>query len=275
MKINNHRLEGETVKFKESPNHGGTFSEGLPDTIIIHFTAGSSAESSVRVLCDPDYKASAHLVIGLDNSITQLVPFNVTAWHAGRSSYGDRNGLNKYSIGIEIDNPGRLKKTGQGYISWFGRNYPENVVVEAMHRNESELSYWHIFTEQQISIVHDICAELINNNNISSVLGHEEISPGRKIDPGPAFPLDKIRDRLFHHDRSEDESEGLIHAHSLGVVTATELNIRSGPSVNKPKVAPALQKGLEVEILNEESGWYQVKLSTLGWVKKDYINVQS
>lgn len=80
----NHRLEGDGIPFRESPNHGGLFEPGLPDTIIIHYTAGSSAESSVKVLCDPKRKASAHLVVGRDGSVTQLVPFNTVAWHAAQ-----------------------------------------------------------------------------------------------------------------------------------------------------------------------------------------------
>ncbi|MFQ5584691.1 MAG: N-acetylmuramoyl-L-alanine amidase [Calditrichia bacterium] len=141
MKIKNHLLTGEGVDFVKSPNHDGRFGENLPDTVIIHYTAGSSRESSVKTLCNPQHKASAHLVIGRDGLVTQLVPFNVIAYHAGPSAYGGRKGFNKYSIGIEIDNAGRLSRTGDGFISWFQKVYPAGEVIEAVHRNEKKPSF--------------------------------------------------------------------------------------------------------------------------------------
>src|SRR5437868_7138213 len=98
MEIVNNLLQGTNVRFIQTPNTSGAFSNGLPDTIIIHYTAGSSAESSVKTLTTPSAKASAHMVIGRDGSITQLAPFNIVTWHAGESAYGTRSGFNKYAI---------------------------------------------------------------------------------------------------------------------------------------------------------------------------------
>jgi N-acetylmuramoyl-L-alanine amidase len=270
MNINNHRLIGEKIGFRESPSHGGLFDQGLPDTIIIHFTAGSSSESSVNALCNPKTKASAHLVISRDGSITQIIPFNIVAWHAGNSSYKGRDGFNKYSIGIEIDNAGRLVKAGNEYISWFGRSYPEEEIMEGVHRNESKPSYWHRYTEKQIEAVYDVCDELVDTYRISEILGHEEISPGRKIDPGPAFPLDKLRERLLNKNRAEEGKEELLIGR-LGLVTASKLNIRSGPGTIAPTVTQPLVKGTKVEIVQELDDWYKVNLQIQGWVKKEYI----
>ncbi len=118
------------------PKNTEKFTAGLPDTVVIHYTAGRDAESSAKFLCS-EVKASAHLVIGRDGKIIQLVPFNTISWHAGVSAYGARQGLNKYSIGIELDNAGILQKTGNEYKAWFGRSYPENEVMYATHRNEN------------------------------------------------------------------------------------------------------------------------------------------
>ena len=200
-----HLLEGTGVAYRESPNHGGSFGPGLPDTIIIHFTAEESAEASVNGLCDPRSKASAHLVIGRDGSITQLVPFDTIAWHAGRSAYQGRIGFNKYAIGIEIDNAGRLTKSGSQYRAWFGKTYPEGEVVEAVHRNESQPSCWHRYTNEQITIVRDLCILLVDTYPVDSILGHEEISPGRKVDPGPAFPLDNLREQVLPPNGANEE----------------------------------------------------------------------
>lgn len=271
MDIKNEKLDKQSAKFVESPNNSGRFGESLPDTIVIHYTAGSSTESSVDTLTNPDVKASAHLVIGRDGSVTQLVPFNTIAWHAGKSAWGDRKGLNKYSIGIELDNAGRLTKSGNKYSAWFGRTYSEKEVVEAVHRNEEEPGYWHRFAEEQITKTFEICRLLINRYDIKTILGHEEISPGRKTDPGPAFPLDKLREKLLKTDRSDREEEIYGEYKNPGEVTASMLNIRSGPSTGNPKIANPLQKGTIVEILDESDGWYQVEVRLKGWVSESYI----
>lgn len=271
MKITDHKLDPQEVEFITSKKSSGSFKEGLPDTIVIHYTAGGSAVSAIHTFTKSNIKASAHVVVDFDGTLTQHVPFNTIAWHAGKSAYEDRVGLNNYSIGIEIVNAGRLEKSGSEYVSWFGKTYPENEVIEAVHRNERNPTWWHRYTEDQISAVYELCSDLIEAYNIKYILGHEEISPGRKIDPGPAFPLDKMRDRLLYGDRSDlgDESESFSNP---GIVTASMLNIRSGPSANNPTIANPLSRNTKVGILDEKDGWYQVEVKMRGWVSKKFIN---
>ena len=205
MNLSNHRLA--EAAFIESPNQGGPFAPGLPDTIVIHYTAGASAESAIRTLCDRERRVSAHLVVGRDGRMTQLLPFNVVGWHAGRSRWSERTGLNHYSIGIEVDNAGQLRERDGSYQSWFGRTYPEAEVVSGTHRNHGlpgahpdirrPVTYWHRYRQVQLQAVEDTCAELIAAYGIRHILGHEEIAPDRKVDPGPAFPLDAMRARLL------------------------------------------------------------------------------
>jgi len=146
MKISNHRLEGDGVEYRESPNQGGPFAEGNLDTIIVHYTAGANAESAIRTLSDTERRVSAHIVVGRDGAVTQLVPFDTVAWHAGQSRWGEREGFNHYSIGIEIDNAGQLEEQDGKCVSWFGREYPEEVVVWGVHRNQTRPTPWHKFT---------------------------------------------------------------------------------------------------------------------------------
>lgn len=274
MKIVKDKLTGDGVTFTESPNQGAFFAENLPDTIILHYTAGRSAQSSVKTLCNPKTKASAHLVVGRDGSVFQLIPFNRIAWHAGRSAYGNRIGFNKYSLGIEIDNAGILSECVNGYTSWFGKVYPESEVMRAVHRNQTEPKYWHIYSEEQIERVYDICLLLSETYAIKSILGHEEIAPARKTDPGPAFPLDKLRNFILAFDRDEDGPEEEISTETPGegVVTAGKLNIRSEPTASSSLAGSPLVKGTAVEILQEINGWYEVNAVVNGWVKKDYID---
>jgi N-acetylmuramoyl-L-alanine amidase len=270
MKISRHKLAKESARFDEVSKTSGEFGEGLPDTIVIHYTAGPTADSAINTFKDPSVKASAHVVIDFDGSITQFVPFNKTAWHAGESSWLDRNRLNRYSIGIEIVNAGRLEKSGDRWRAWFGRTYGEDDVIRATHRNESEPGWWHRFTEQQITATMELCKELMNHYKIRFILGHEEISPGRKIDPGPAFPLDKIRDRLLYADRS-DEKEEKKKAVATGRVNTAGLNIRSGPGTSHNTVMEPLSRGTELSVLEEQNGWYRVEVPVQGWVSKRFV----
>jgi N-acetylmuramoyl-L-alanine amidase len=270
MEIINHQLKGDNITYKATPNTSGQFANNLPDTIIIHYTAGSSAESSVRTLVDPKSKASAHLVIGRDGSITQLAAFNVVTWHAGESAYKDRVGFNKYSIGIEIDNAGPLTQRADGYYSWFGRKYEEKDTVFAIHRNQAAPRYWHAYTEAQIVAVFTICELLKAAYNIKFILGHEEISPKRKEDPGPAFPLDRLRDKILHGARNSEEDESKI-AKNIGEVIASKLNIRSAPSEVGDKVALPLPQGTKVKIVESTDGWYKVQTTIEGWVSSKFV----
>ena len=85
LEIKNHILSGKNVKkMIPSPNHSGEFREGDLDTIIMHYTGGPYRQS-LNTLTNPRVRASAHVIIDRDGSITQLVPFNLIAWHAGKS----------------------------------------------------------------------------------------------------------------------------------------------------------------------------------------------
>lgn len=273
--INNHLLSGVNVTQSiVSGKTSGQFKAGLPDTLVIHFTGGSSAASSVAHLSSPDVKASAHVVIGAGGEIYQLVPFNLIAWHAGESRWNGRNGLNHYSIGIELDNPGRLKPAGSDFISEFGRRYAANDVIQARHRNESEMSYWHVYTPQLIDACFDLCRELVKAYGINTIVGHEEIAPGRKSDPGPAFPLDSLREQLLQ-GRGDDPvvlppvNSPVSNARMQ--VTATKLNVRQFPSPSAPLATAPLLKGVEVVVLERSNGWCKISNSPQSWVSGDYL----
>jgi N-acetylmuramoyl-L-alanine amidase len=147
LSIEDDRLVGEGVAFVETPNKGGDLT---PRYLVFHYTAGRSAQSSISWLTNPKVNASAHLVLARNGTITQLVPFNVKAWHAGISHWDGLSGLNSYSIGIEMDNAGWMQKVGNKYQAGFGTLYAEDQVVYAKHRLDDEPRWWHAYTEVQI-----------------------------------------------------------------------------------------------------------------------------
>ncbi len=74
--------------------------------IVIHYTGMKKESEAIDRLCDPKFKVSSHYFIKYNGNILNLVPDLYTSWHAGKSRWGKYNSLNKYSIGIEISNPG-------------------------------------------------------------------------------------------------------------------------------------------------------------------------
>lgn len=163
--------------------------EIIPEAILIHYTAGSSLEGAVNTFRTGG--VSAHLIIDRDGSAVQMVPYNRRAWHAGKSSWEGRPNLNGWSIGIELVNWGFLRKVGDQYFSWANTLINETPFVE---KNGSNLRYWQYYTCIQLMT----CSRLINDlkaeYGINLLLGHEEVSPGRKVDPGPAFPWKLYRE---------------------------------------------------------------------------------
>ncbi len=268
MEIKDHFIHGENVKkFVKSPNHSGKYQTGLPDTVILHYTAGPF-KPALNTLTNPRVKASAHIIVDRDGSITQLVPFNQIAWHAGKSSHGNRKGLNKYSLGIEIVNSGPLTKSGNVYRSWYGSAFNPSDVIEATHRNQSRPKFWHTYTEEQIHSVTEICRLMIDVYNMKHILGHEEIAPLRKSDPGPAFPLDRLRNKLLKENRHSDGAAELL---KKGRIAANTLNIRQTPNSQGKRVAKPLKRGAKVRIIDESNGWYKVVTEVEGWVFGKYV----
>jgi N-acetylmuramoyl-L-alanine amidase len=146
-------MDGMQVEFRESPNVGR---EITPTIIVIHYTGDNSMDGAVSWLCAQQSGVSAHLVIGKDGSIIQLVPFNVSAWHAGRSDYNGRANVNGFSVGIE--NVG------------IGDEWPD----------------------AQVDAIKEVIRALFAAYPMTDVVGHQDIAPGRKSDPGPNFPWDKV-----------------------------------------------------------------------------------
>ncbi|MGB1547820.1 MAG: N-acetylmuramoyl-L-alanine amidase, partial [Alphaproteobacteria bacterium] len=147
-----------TVLEHPSPNHEPRPEGAAIDTLILHYTGMKTAEAALARLCDPATKVSAHYLIDETGRIYALVPEERRAWHAGEACWQGETNLNDRSVGIELVNPGHE----------FGyRPFPEAqmAALEALL--------------QEILARHPIPAE--------RVLGHSDVAPGRKTDPGELF----------------------------------------------------------------------------------------
>lgn len=194
MIIKKHMLyldDGNQVEYVETPNKSGPIN---PLYLIMHYTAGVSCSEAVNWLSNKIAKASAHFVIGRDGKIVQLVPLNRRAWHAGKSEWGQLKSLNKYSIGIEMVNAGKLtKRADEVWVNWSNKVIPDNEVSLLTHKNETREAGWQNYTEDQINASIEVALAIHEKYELTDILGHDDIAPDRKIDPGPAFPLNSFR----------------------------------------------------------------------------------
>jgi N-acetylmuramoyl-L-alanine amidase len=260
LKIQNHRLVGPNVAYRATPNVGGVLQ---PKYLVLHYTAGSSAKSSIESLCTkkPQGNASAHIVLARDGSITQLAPFNVVTWHAGVSHWNGLEGLNPHSIGIEIDNAGPLNAVGGQFVAWFGKSYPASEVMMAAHKHGGPSRPWHAYTAEQIERCLELAEVLVEHYGLKDVIGHDDIARGRKQDPGPAFPMASIATRAL--GRGDDEAVRYV-------ISASSANIRGGPGTEFATTAAALKKGTVVMLLEAGDRWSRIEVvgasEVDGWV---------
>ena len=137
-----------------SANFGPRRDGAVPRLIVIHYTAMQSCAEARARLCDPAAEVSAHWLIDADGTVEQLVDEGARAWHAGAGAWGDVTDVNSASIGIELANPGDAP-------------FPEPQMAALEGLLGGIMARWAIPPE--------------------GVIGHSDMAPGRKGDPGPRF----------------------------------------------------------------------------------------
>ena len=199
VEIKDHFLyvDGKRVPLRSTPNRGGWIK---PELIVLHDTAGRlDAKSAVDWMTNKAARASAHLCIGREGEITQLAPFNVATWHAGKSWYKKRAQVNGFGIGIEIVNPGTMTKgKGDTAKTWYGQEFSIPYYgIKWRQDADHPAAYWMPYTPKQIALVSEICAALVAKYLMKDVTTHYAISPGRKVDVNPLFPIEPVRRRAL------------------------------------------------------------------------------
>jgi N-acetylmuramoyl-L-alanine amidase len=133
--------------------------------VVLHYTEMHSAEAALERMCDPNIEVSAHYLIAENGEVIRLVPEDKRAWHAGQSYWRGETDINSASIGIELDNLGH-----------YGGEPPRE------------------FAKAQIDALVPLLARMVEEHDIarSNVVGHSDIAPLRKVDPGELFPWERL-----------------------------------------------------------------------------------
>ncbi len=142
-----------------SPNFGPRRDVTRPDMVVIHYTAMDTAEAALERLCSPEFEVSAHYLICERGTVYQMVEETMRAWHAGAGSWGAVSDVNSHSIGIELANNGRTP-----------------------------------FAAAQMDALEVLLADIMARWDISpeGVIGHSDMAPSRKADPGPRFDWQRL-----------------------------------------------------------------------------------
>ncbi|WFL78106.1 N-acetylmuramoyl-L-alanine amidase [Altererythrobacter arenosus] len=133
--------------------------------VVLHYTEMKPVETAIEKMCDPESKVSAHYCITEEGEVIRLVPEEKRAWHAGVSYWRGHKDVNSASIGIELDHPGH------------------------------ELGYRE-FSDAQFEALVPLLARMVEAHDIprANVVGHSDVAPARKIDPGELFPWERLAD---------------------------------------------------------------------------------
>lgn len=163
----------------QTKNVSGRFAGGEPKLIVMHYTAAGSGKASALYLFSPHKPpSSAHFVVDRDGTIFQISDTGMVTWHAGHSQWRGVIGINPHAIGIEIANHG-----------W---DYKGADAIVARHKNGGPIQKWEPYTAAQLAAVKKLTNWLLleAHPTIREIVGHDDIAPGRKSDPGPAFPME-------------------------------------------------------------------------------------
>ncbi|MDE4098789.1 N-acetylmuramoyl-L-alanine amidase [Phaeobacter gallaeciensis] len=163
------------VIWHPSPNFGPRRDGLIPQFVVLHYTAMETAEAALQRLCDPAAEVSAHYLIGQDGTLWQMVEEAQRAWHAGAGEWCGLEDLNSRSIGIELDNRGD-----------------------------------HPFSEPQMTRLERLLGDILRRWEIASegVIGHSDMAPGRKCDPGARFDWARLARQGLARQVAQADGQG-------------------------------------------------------------------
>ncbi|MBU2867122.1 N-acetylmuramoyl-L-alanine amidase [Pacificibacter marinus] len=278
MNIQNHLLTN--AAFLPAYFTGG---EITPEIVILHDTAGrlDKGNSATYLASENVARASVHFVIEVDGTITQSVATNRKANHAGKSSFQGREWCNGFSIGIELVNPGRMTKAGKYGVTWFGKKFDFSLfnLVE-MTTDAHGDGVWMPYAQAQMDALISLLEVLFRDiKTLKDITTHWYVSPGRKIDTNPLFPLEDVRARILGpidpadtvaDEASQPNTNDMVEIDTRGGA----LNMRRWPSFEN-NILTAIPDGTVVPVLRTGAfagrDWHCVFYDgTEGWIVASY-----
>ncbi len=281
MRIKNHRVEG--LSFAAAHFTGEVIT---PEIVVLHDTAGrlTKGNSAAYLASKNVAKASVHFVIETDGTISQHVPTNRRANHAGVSTFHGRQGCNGFSIGIEIVNPGKMVRLSETQAkAWWGESFLINLFdIREIETKEHGRGLWMPYRTEQIASLIDLLTCLFRDvPSLKHLTTHWYISPGRKVDTNPLLPLAELQAAILGPDDpaeqdAEDQSEVLVMDEMVEIEAGAgeTLNMRRWPSFN-PNVIAAIPDGVIVPVRRrgvfEGREWLRVLYGGQeGWIVARY-----
>ena len=202
----------------------GRYLNNYPVGAVVHYTSGhntkagvSNEEMALRTIDHAIKHHHSYLVIDYAGNLYQCGPLTNWGHHAGKSNYpGLGKSVSKKLIGIEILCAGKLQKKPHAFVTWFRKTIPKEYVRSFHVQTDNiEAGHYEIFSRQQEQTLMKTLQFLHNNNpkvfKYEKVLGHDEISPGRKSDPGGSLSMTmpKLRQKLeLYQQIGIDKNEG-------------------------------------------------------------------
>ncbi|MEZ5688089.1 MAG: N-acetylmuramoyl-L-alanine amidase [Caenibius sp.] len=150
---------------RDVPSPNWNMRKAAISMVVLHYTGMRTGDEALERMCDPAAEVSAHYMIEEDGTVLRLVDEDKRAWHAGKALWRGIRDVNSASIGIELVNPGH---------DWGYRPFPE----------------------AQIDALLPLLADIVKRHDIprANVVGHSDIAPARKDDPGELFPWERLAD---------------------------------------------------------------------------------
>ncbi|WP_075522479.1 N-acetylmuramoyl-L-alanine amidase [Candidatus Pelagibacter communis] len=206
--------------------------------IILHYTGMKNESSAIKRLCSQKTNVSAHYFVKKNGDIINLVPDSYEAWHAGKSKWKNTISLNKSSIGIEIHNEGHEHK----------------------YKN---------FTPKQLKSLKKLLRKLIEKYkiNLNNILGHSDIAPERKKDPGEKFPWEELAKsnlvkwhKINHHTlknlrlKKLDKKQEIIFIKNLNIYGYKKIE-KLNYDKSKKLIVKAFQRHFRQSLINGKSDY--------------------
>lgn len=187
------------------------------DCLLLHYTANEGLQAAVDMMRARG--TSAHYIVGIDGEVRRIVRETNRAWHAGQSAWNGKDQLNHFSIGIELVNfgwaeaieGGKLRRTQDDGVV-YADAAPVPVVDD---RPASQGFVWAGYPEAQLAALLPLIKDIVKRNKLdpTQVIGHEHVAPGRKRDPGPAFPWARVATQLAGLPHSERQVARAVQSH--------------------------------------------------------------